>query len=66
MVPGTRKAGIPHYWLADPEENTLEAFMLRDGCYALAAAGGPGDKLTHPVFPSLDLDLDKVFYRPEN
>ncbi len=60
-----RKAGIPHYWLADPEENTLEAFTLKDGCYALAAAGGPGDKFTHPGFPGLDLDLDRIFYHPE-
>lgn len=59
-----RKAEIPHYWLADPEENTLEAFELREGSYALAAAGGPGDKFTHPGFPGLELDLDKIFYRP--
>ncbi|MEW5921450.1 MAG: Uma2 family endonuclease [Bacillota bacterium] len=59
-----RKAGIPHYWLADPEENTLEAFMLRDGNYTLVVAGGPGDKFTHPEFPGLDLDLDRVFHRP--
>ncbi|MBS4032205.1 MAG: Uma2 family endonuclease [Clostridiales bacterium] len=56
-----RKAGIPHYWLADPEENTLEAFMLQHGNYALIAAGGPGDKFTHPAFPGLDLDLERVF-----
>jgi excisionase family DNA binding protein len=59
-----RKAGIPHYWLVDPEENTLEAFMLRDGSYTLVVAGGPGDKFTHPEFPGLDLDLDRVFHRP--
>ncbi|MDO9536307.1 MAG: Uma2 family endonuclease [Bacillota bacterium] len=59
-----RKAGIPHYWLVDPEENTLEAFILRDGSYTLVAAGGPGDELTHPEFPGLDLDLDRIFRRP--
>lgn len=56
-----RKAGIPHYWLVDPEESTLEAFMLQNGNYALIAAGGPGDKLTHHAFPGLDLDLERVF-----
>ncbi|MFZ3101801.1 MAG: Uma2 family endonuclease [Desulfitobacteriaceae bacterium] len=57
-----RKAGIPHYWLVDPEENTLEAFVLKGENYALiaAGAGGVGDKFTHPDFPGLDLDLDKV------
>lgn len=59
-----RKAGIPHYWLVDPDENTLEAFLLRDGNYTLVFVGGPGDKFIHPEFPGLDLDLDKIFYRP--
>ncbi len=59
-----RKAGIPHYWLADPEENTLEAFMLRDGSYTLIVAGGPGDEFTHPEFPGLDMDLERIFHRP--
>jgi len=59
-----RKAGIPHYWIIDPEENTLEAFMLRNASYTLVIAVGPGDKFTHPEFPSLSLDLDKVFHRP--
>ncbi|NLI94134.1 MAG: helix-turn-helix domain-containing protein [Peptococcaceae bacterium] len=59
-----RKAGIPHYWLADPEESTLEAFMLKGENYALIVAGGPGDKFIHPDFPGLDLDLERVFHRP--
>ncbi|RNC63196.1 MAG: hypothetical protein AWM53_01582 [Candidatus Dichloromethanomonas elyunquensis] len=59
-----RKAEIPHYWLVDPEENTLEAFMLRGEIYALMAAGGPGDQFTHPDFPGLDLNLDRIFRRP--
>ncbi|MEW6081039.1 MAG: Uma2 family endonuclease [Bacillota bacterium] len=60
-----RKAGVPHYWLVDPEDDTLEAFELRDGCYARLFAGGPGDRFAHPGFPGLDLDLDRVFHRPE-
>lgn len=58
-----RKACILHYWLADPEENTLEAFMLKDGSYTLAAAGGPGDQFTHPCFPGLELELNEIFQR---
>ncbi|KGK87427.1 DNA-binding protein [Desulfosporosinus sp. HMP52] len=59
-----RKAGIPHYWIVDPEENTLETFRFNDGSYTLVFAGGPGDEFTHPDFPGLDLDLDRVFFRP--
>ncbi len=59
-----RRAGIRHYWLADPGENTLEAFMLKEEHYTLVFAGGPGDKFAHPTFPGLDLNLDKIFHRP--
>lgn len=58
------KAGIPHYWIVDPEENTLETFKFKEGNYALVFAGGPGDEFTHPDFPGLALDLDRIFYRP--
>lgn len=60
-----RKAGIPHYWLVDPEENTLEAFLLSNGDYALVATGGPGDNFTNSQFPGLVLDLERVFRWPE-
>jgi excisionase family DNA binding protein len=48
-----RKAGIPHYWLVDPEENTLEAFVLKGEHYALiaAGAGGRGTNLPTRIFP---------------
>lgn len=59
-----RKAGVPHYWLVDPEESTLEAFMLKDGNYALIFAGGSGDNFVYSEFPELNLDLDKIFERP--
>ncbi|NLY90209.1 MAG: helix-turn-helix domain-containing protein [Firmicutes bacterium] len=60
-----RKAGIPHYWLLDPEEKTLEAFLLQGENYLLVFAGGPEDEFTHPAFPGLNLDLEKVFYNPD-
>lgn len=60
-----RKAGIPHYWLVDPEENTLEAFLLSNGDYALVATGGPGNNFTNSQFPGLVLDLERVFRCPE-
>lgn len=60
-----RKVGIPHYWLLDPEENILEAYMLEGENYLLIFTGGPEDDFTHPEFPGLNLDLAKVFYRPD-
>ena len=30
-------AGLPHHWILDPRDRTLEAFVLQDGTYAPAA-----------------------------
>ncbi|MEW6308643.1 MAG: Uma2 family endonuclease [Bacillota bacterium] len=59
-----RAAGVTHYWLVDTEEDTLEAFALRHGGYALVFAGSPGDEFGHPDFPGLTIDLARVFRRP--
>ncbi len=59
-----RKAGVPHFWLVDPEANTLEAFLLRNENYALVGTGCPSNAFSHPEFPKLILDLDRVFSRP--
>lgn len=57
-------AGIPHYWLVDPEEQTLEAYVLRNGSYTLISRGSQGGIFTHPEFPGLHLELDVIFRRP--
>ncbi len=44
-----RKAEIAYYWLADPEENTLET-LQKDSHYALAAAGVRGTNTSAPPF----------------
>jgi Uma2 family endonuclease len=56
-----RQAGIPYYWLVDIEDNTLDAFVLKEGFYTLVFIGGPDDRFGHPEFPGLSLDLDRVF-----
>ncbi|HHU50425.1 MAG TPA: helix-turn-helix domain-containing protein [Firmicutes bacterium] len=57
-----RKAGIPHYWIADPDEKILEAYQLQGENYLLVFTGGPEDEFAHPEFPGLKLDLEKIFY----
>ncbi len=52
-----QKAGVRHYWLADPADRTLECFSLRDGLYALVASGMDDDLVKHPEFEGLALDL---------
>jgi len=54
-------AGVPHYWLIDPEEKTIEAFVLRDGSYQLAAEGHDKDVVHLPPFPDLAIPLGDLW-----
>lgn len=48
---------VQHYWLITPEEKTLECFSLKDGIYALVAAGMDEDVIEHPDFSGLTISL---------
>ncbi len=54
-------AGVQHYWLVNPDERTLECFSLRDGVYALIAAGMDGDIVVHPGFQGLSISLGPLW-----
>lgn len=56
-----QKEKVPHYWLVNPEEKTLECFALRDGTYALVAAGMDDDVVEHPDFEGLAVPLKKLW-----
>lgn len=56
-----QKAQVQHYWIVDPEQKTLECFALRDGLYALIAAGMDEDVVEHPDFAGLAIALKDIF-----
>ena len=56
-------AGIPHYWIVDPEDSFIEAYELRDEHYLSIVRSGEGD-FSHPSFPGLTFDLDALFSKP--
>ena len=45
------EAGIPHYWVVDPDEPALIAFELREGAYVESVRVGGADlfEVTEPV-----------------
>lgn len=55
-----QRAGVKHYWIVSPEDKTMECFCLKDGVYALVAAGMDEDTLEHPGFPGLVMALAKI------
>lgn len=56
-----QKAGVQHYWIVNPQENTLECFTLQNGLYALAAAGMDHDLVEPPGFPGLSVALKSLW-----
>ncbi|MCE7869417.1 Uma2 family endonuclease [bacterium CPR1] len=55
------RAGIESYWLASPEDGTLELLRLNQGSYQVAAALGPGEVAEPSDWPGLRLVLDELF-----
>jgi Uma2 family endonuclease len=49
------EAGIPHYWVLDPGEKTIQGFALRDGVYQ-GAGQGRGEEVVH-LAPFADLAI---------
>jgi Uma2 family endonuclease len=39
------EAGVREYWIADPREQTVETFSLRDGVYELTGRFGSGEEV---------------------
>ena len=52
---------VAHYWIVDPLANTLEAFRSREGRYVLVSSAADEDEFSHPDFPGLSVDLEKLF-----
>ncbi|MTI95692.1 MAG: helix-turn-helix domain-containing protein [Firmicutes bacterium] len=59
-----QKAGVQHYWLVNPRDNTFECFLLKDGLYSLIAIGTDDDVLEHPEFPGLAIPLAELWHDP--
>lgn len=56
-----QKEQVEHYWLVSPEEKTLECFHLRDGVYALIAAGMDHEIVNHPTYKRLSIPLSSLW-----
>ena len=55
------KSGIPHYWIVDPEERTLEAFEARSAAWMRLGAWSDGDSPQIPPFEAIALDVGALF-----
>lgn len=53
--------GVRHYWILDPDEKSLQAFVLDNNRYALEAALSDENTFAPSLFPDLQIALDQVF-----
>jgi Uma2 family endonuclease len=55
------EAGVAHLWLIDPEARTLEAFLLRDAAWVLAAALKEDEAVALPPFEAVSFGLGALW-----
>ena len=53
--------GVLHYWLLDPESQTLEMLRLDGETYRVAVALGPDDRYEAADFPGVVVDMAQLF-----
>ncbi|MEM7244811.1 MAG: Uma2 family endonuclease [Acidobacteriota bacterium] len=53
--------GVPHYWIVDPEAETLEVLELRDDTWSCLGCFGTSDRVRLPPFHEVELDLSGLF-----
>jgi Uma2 family endonuclease len=56
--------GVKHYWIVDPKQQTIEAYVLRKGKYVGRVRGSGSDVVKLPPFPKLGIPLAKL-WRPK-
>ena len=54
------RAGIPEYWLVDPQKNVVTIFTLKQGRYVVHAEGRAGQNISSALLPGLDIDVNAV------
>lgn len=58
-----QEAGVKEYWIIEPNDKLLLVYTLVDGIFIGLKPQVEDQKVTSPLFPELDIDLEDVFYR---
>ena len=58
------EAGVPEYWIFDPDNDTATLLELQAGQYVERAVLGASDTVTTPLLPGLAIPLEDVFRNP--
>jgi len=58
-----RDAGILHYWIIDPDHQTIDAWRLENGRYLTSGHGQGSTVVKLPPFPDLEIPLPRLWRR---
>lgn len=58
---GYHHAGVTHYWLVDPHNETLTVLSWTAQGYLVETVAGRGDKLRAPPFDAVEIDVSELF-----
>lgn len=56
-----QRAGVREYWIVDPEDRSIQVFVLEDGRYSVKDFGTTEDHLRVNILEDCTIDLSKVF-----
>jgi Uma2 family endonuclease len=55
------RAGIPHYWIVDPDHETVTIYRWNREGYLVAASAGRGERIRAEPFDAIELETDLLF-----
>ena len=55
------KAGVNEYWIVEPQEKTIEVYVLIEGAYTLFGKYGFGQSVRSKSLLNLEVLVDEVF-----
>ena len=56
-----QRAGVPHYWIIDPEHRTLTVYRLGAEGYVVALTAGKTERVHAPPFVEIELSVGELF-----
>ena len=55
------QAGVSEYWIVDPDAQTMEVLVLRQGVYVLLGKWGVGERARSELLEGLEMAVEEVF-----